>query len=234
MSKPAVIKSLEEKRDSAFDVESESSLYFLAPESIKKVIRSLEEDNNLYNSEDEVLDHLREMKQKPPSVLDSRLRANFWLEYDDSMRFKRKISTSRICRGVCSKSYFLQTYLKYKHKTMWLLCPPREYTELIIEALNFGTVRMREILALPHETYDRKGNVVIDTKLIDIQRRIWEMFANRIMGGVLEKKVQMNLDSRTNQDIPKTIEVNNMEEINEELKKLDEKENVDEQITKIR
>jgi hypothetical protein len=140
-------------------------------------------------AQEDVAARFREMKGRPPSVSENRLRFAFWQEYEESIKQSRQIKPHRIYGGVCSDVFFMHYVAKDKARLLWILCPPTNYKEMLREALGFGLEQLREILDLP--VVNDRGKV--DTRLCEVKAKIVAMLDVRVNGAPVQRVEQKSV-----------------------------------------
>lgn len=87
---------------------------------------------------------------KRPGPTEELVRCNFWSEY---FRVKRKgekrINFDSVTGTIMSRETFYKYFIINPFRLSWMLCPPKEYTELLAEIATFGLRQLREILEVP-------------------------------------------------------------------------------------
>lgn len=196
------------------DPDNPYNLMALVPRSLADAIQNLE-PKFLGLSEGE----LRALAK--PSAEVSRLRLNFWDEYERAVSQQRGMRLDSIMKGVCNKAYF---YEKILHNQKWLAyvtIPPADYSLAIREMLELGWDRVREVLLLPitekvsvkktvenpltgkyevqYEIEDRPN-----TRLIGEINKMVSMLDLRVKGAIVQK---MQIDQRNlNYNVDGTVQ----------------------------
>lgn len=126
------------------------------------------------------------------------LRIAFWEEYDRCQRYEEKqIDVSRVTQGICSVSYFANRFVTDYRLLAWMLRPPALYLNQLKDIHELSLRQLLAVIQLPIER-DEKGKV--DTKLIDLQQRIFQHVDMRIKGAIIQKIDQRNLSVNVDVD----------------------------------
>lgn len=117
-----------------------------------------------------------------PDMVSSRLRIQFWEEYDKTQRENRKeMDISSVVDRICSLAYFKDKV--FGLRLAYVLTPPSTYVLTITECLMLGIERMREVMNT--SAVDEMGNV--NDKLADIQLRMFQTLDLRLNGAVAQR-----------------------------------------------
>lgn len=154
---------------------------------------------------------------------DNQLRLSFWLEYDRCQEESRAFNVGHVYSGICTKSFFYGTYLRYPDKVAWLLTPPVEYEVKLREAHDFGLSKMREIL--DQDAISNRAKP--DTKLLDLQLKIFTMLDQRLKGGYTQRQEVKSLQiTASAADVKAATTEETMRLLNARLKELDSRERI--------
>lgn len=180
--------------------ENQKSLYDIAPipvtKNLGKIPRHLRD-----LPEEELLPALKKEKNDPtwiPGHSVEALRNNFWLEYDNSQRNMRKMSTSNIFYSIMTERGFMKV-CEDPIKLAWIVTPPIDYTKDMDALWMLAVRKLREILNMETDSPEI-AKVQVQTALaIDMRRQ----------GGYLqrsEQKIQQQtLVAHVDQDTQKNI-----------------------------
>jgi hypothetical protein len=162
------------------------SLVNLVPNRVAECMLELKANHSDYLRLDE-RDLFKRLQSEEcePSPTDNRLRLSFWDEYDKAQATNRQMSMTNVLTGICTGKLFYD-YISRPEKAAWLLCRPASYKAYVEEALNFSSMRMRQILAIDPIGNDGRVNV----KLAELQAKIHAMLELRAIGAVTQKVEQ--------------------------------------------
>lgn len=133
-----------------------------------------------------------------PNEVSRRLRLAFWEEYDRCQRYQEKeIDIARVVTGICNMTYFKKRFIADWRLLCWILQPPPLYMTDLKDIHEMSLRRLLEVAKLPIER-DEKGKV--DTKLIDLQQKIFAHVDMRIKGAIVQKIDQRNLSVNVDVD----------------------------------
>lgn len=194
-----------------WDDEDPTSIPKIVPPYVgEKIIKAYKDRPDLFVKNENELVALLVKEGARPTATDRRLRLSFWEEYnrvvagldDATTRYTRTMSIDNVVRGVCGKSYFTETYLKYPTLIAFLVCPPASYVRAIEESLTYGLDQLREILEIPNtddvtETNRRTG---VTTTVKVPNYRIMELKAKIVMALHQQTKgslVKHEIDQKT-------------------------------------
>lgn len=139
-----------------FDETNRRSLVNLVPEAIAILIKKLWKSDDAYllgMGETRLRGELIR-RGKNPSVTDSRIRLQFWLEYDraqdsDSKSIPKMDMAYVIGRQISKESFYTH-YLTDPCALAWVICPPVIYETSIEEALREATEKLRLVIGSEH------------------------------------------------------------------------------------
>lgn len=118
----------------------------------------------------------------------AQLRVAFWHEYNEVQdKFKKEISITKVCHGICTRHKFYQ-YLKNQFHVAYLLYPTTDYISAMLEMHDLATREMRKILKMPNAGKKGANMPVIREKI-----KIFALLENRLRGSV---PVRVERDSR--------------------------------------
>lgn len=152
------------------------------------------------------------------SEVDKRLRHSFWLEYNYAIKAQRVINITNVYSGICHRDNWQRIIVTNTFKMAYILTPPPDHRVDIQQILHLATKEMRKIIQTPHEYKNKKGEKIIDSRLVASKLKIWELVTNRIHGGVTQKlevdtkNLNMNVDAR---------DVSSVEAINKQIAELE-------------
>jgi len=160
-----------------------------------------------------------------PDDVCARLRIALWDEYDRCFRFKLgALDFERCLRGICTIGYFRSRILSDFGKLAFLCTAPPVYENQVRLLHQKGLSELQKILALPNEYPDGTA----DSKIADVKRRIYESLDMRLKGAVIQRidqrNINVNIDGDPSMagDAPKPDEMLAMDEIEAEIRKLEE------------
>lgn len=158
-----------------------------------------------------------------------RLRLSFWDEYDRACRYGEKMEMTRVTSGICGQSWFNKKFISNQKLLAWMLTPPSGYVALLSDILELSGRRLLEIVKLPLER-DAKGNW--DTKLMTLQKSIYERADNRLKGAIAQifnqtvdqRNLNVNVQATPGQaGLPSAAATPTFEEINERIRLMEAK-----------
>jgi hypothetical protein len=193
------------------------SLYGILPDKLKKGVVQIEPP--MFSLSEEMLE--RKIKDDD-KVMVRRLRLAFWHEYHSAKAMGQKMSAQRIFGPVCNKHRF---YKVMANPSAFALCliPPKSIDIALRESLDFALDEMREILDA--DMYDHKTGL-LDPKIADVKRRIYEDLANRVQGMPVQrtetKNLNVNYDTAGDAAVVEKMLPTTPADIDAKLKELDE------------
>ena len=198
--------------DRPFEDLDEESLLLMLPTVVAERLKAIPEEIKLL-TEEELL------KLGRGAGMDIRLRTAFWLEYERAKRTGKSMNMKNVYPGSCSHAHFFREVVGNSHRLAYITSPPIEVQIGLEELMLMGLSEMKKVMEMSN--IDAKGNV--DTKLIDVKRKIFEDVTNRRRGHVLRKtevqtkSVSLNL----NGSIDKTP--GSLEELDAQLAELEDR-----------
>jgi len=178
-----------------------------------------------------LLDEKEIQKKARVNVTDDFIKTSFWNEYDLAQAKAKNMTLENVYVRCCSRDYFFKQFLSNSYKVAWLLTPPPNYQVMLDTLLSRGLQRLYEILSLPLEnTYiDNKGNAhtEIDAKIAHVIYQITKDIDIRVKGAIPQivastsRNVNVNLTGEVPQE--QMTQTTNMEEVDAELRRLEEK-----------
>lgn len=128
-----------------------------------------------------------------------KLRISFWDEYDRCQRYdEKKMLVTRITDGICAEPYFIRKFITKQKHLAWILRPPTGYIAALQDIHDLSLRQMLAIVQLPLQKDDR-GNW--DTKLMNLQKAIYERTDARLKGAIAEvhqidqRNLQVNVNA---------------------------------------
>jgi hypothetical protein len=200
-----------------WDESEQFSVMNMLPDMVKNRCKARrEEAPDLFNMDEQELYKEMRIKRHTPSASDNRIRLKFWMEYDECrMNYNKYMNVKRIAAGTANYEFFILHYLKNCYLVAWMLMPPVNYKDRMIESLDFGLDQMREILNLPLQ--DEEGN--LDHKLAAMKITIFKMLDDRSNGVAVQRLEQKTLqikadikpaDMRKVQELANTMNLEEM------------------------
>lgn len=157
-----------------------------------------------------------------PDLLASRLKLNFWNEYDTSCKKDgQQMRISQIIAGVCTLNQ-LRKFVSDKHRLTWLIQIPADYRLALSDIHELSIAQMREIMTM--DNYDAKG--APNVKLLDVKFKVSQHVDMRLKGAIIQRIDQRNLNMNVNADAkPETAKdvALSMDEIENRLAELKKK-----------
>lgn len=119
-----------------------------------------------------------------PDERDERLRLSFWNEFNNvtAGMNSRRMHLGAILHGICSETVWDRVYLRNPVKLLWVITPPKSYSQSMNYILHLGTERLIEIMSLPI-----KDNGKVDHKAANLILKAFELVDMRVKGGILQK-----------------------------------------------
>lgn len=181
-------------------------------------------------------DALKKSK-RTPTATDNRIRLAFWNEYNRCLASGRhEMDPFYIFSGICVRNYFYNQYLMQPHRVAWMMCMPVSYEVSAREALSYGMERMRQYLSIDPTYVDAKGNVGVNTRLMELQAKIVTMLDNRIHGAATQRIEQKSLSINvSDKKIGMELEGKTIAELDHSIKQIEAKlsKNVTEQVVEV-
>lgn len=139
--------------------------------------------------ETELFVHLSKLHRSPTPTM-NRLRNHLWMVFDKARtRGHTSISVKEIIAGNVTEMGW-EGMVKNPYKGSWLFTPPQQYTQMIDEALQYGLLKLRTILAMPEEDANGKLNM----KLLEMKLKITMMMDMRKNGAPTQKIEQKSMN----------------------------------------
>lgn len=235
MDTSGVVKSgpldaaMEQWAMSVWTADDSRSVIRLAPDCIQKAMLGLDDELKTAD-ESEIKARVKRSSLRSFTATDNQLRLSFWLEYDRCQReMAPKMVLANIVRGIMATDYFLGTYLNFPLRVAYLTIPPKSYTVRLNEMLDVGLDQIRDVMELPHQTTNSKGQVFVNTKLLELKFKIMTYMDMRQHGAIAQRvqieqknlNVNMKGDAK---DIMNAIEGRNMADIEKRLTDLRKKQ----------
>lgn len=144
-----------------FDEKNPRSIVRLLPEEIGKRLKAAweTEDGYLFGLPENRLRRELSKRGRNPTSTDSRIRLQFWLEYDriqieDRMDIP-KMNMAYVIGFAMPKESFYKYYIEDNCLLAWMLCPPVQYVDALEEVLREALDRIRESMEI--EFLDAEG-----------------------------------------------------------------------------
>lgn len=204
------------------------------PRSIINLISNTAFEHAIQAVPDELflMDEADLTKKARVNVTDDFIKTSFWNEYDLAQARAKKIDVTNIYVRCCSRDYFFKQFLSNSHKVAWLLTPPPSYQIMLDTLLSKGLSRLYEILSLPLENtvIDNKGNAhtEIDAKIAHVIYQITKDIDIRVKGAIPQfiksetRNMNVNVTGQVS-DLKQNTEPSNMDEIDQEIQRLEGK-----------
>lgn len=129
----------------------------------------------------------------PPDIFGSRLKLNFWEEYDAAKKSGRVMQTTKIVYGVCTPNLF-KKFIDDKWRLAWLIRIPPDYKLSLADIHDLSLAQMREIMTM--DNYDPKGQP--NTKLLEVKFKVAQHVDMRLKGAIIQRIDQRNLNMNVN------------------------------------
>lgn len=173
-----------------FGKDNPRSVYNLVTDRVRDGIDKLQEKfPDLLGLPEKSLRHSLQKLNAQPDITDNQLRLKFWQAYEECQaRGHKAMSIQNVCAGICDREWFHEKYLQNPMKLAWILCVPTNYVVVIDEALQYGIMRMRDILEM---------NVIdpvtgkVNNSLLQMQLKIVTMLDARKHGAVVQRSMQV-------------------------------------------
>lgn len=163
----------------------------MLPNFIREKINFLQ-DSYFERDEDDLVREI--FKGGKPDLLSSRLKLNFWEEYDQARKKGGgQMRVTNIIAGVCTIAQF-KKYIGDKTRLAWLIRVPADYRLALADIQELGLAQMREILCM--DNYNAKGD--INVKLLDVKFKIYQHSDMRVKGAIIQRIDQRNLNMNVN------------------------------------
>lgn len=169
---------------------------------------------------------LRRMCKPYPTI--NQLRMSFWLEYERARAvLAPRMTMTNIYTAIMDECTFYKMCETEPRKLAWILCPPISYTTKLEEMLHRGYERVSEILDADIITSGGK----LDVAAAKLVMQATMMIDMRLKGGIVQKmehtnkSLSLSVNMRAgSKEVVKAVEHMNMEEVEEELRKLERQE----------
>ncbi len=208
-----------------WDKEDSRSLIRLMPEVFLRAALALPEE--FKDLDDQTL---KQRYKFNPSATDHQLRLSFWLEYDRvQSQLLLRMVTAMIIRGIITEEYLYKHYFAHPARMAFLLIPPKSYTIKMQEMLENGLEQMREIQDLPHTSVNARGEIQINTKVLELKFKIMTYMDMRLNGAIAQKlqieQKNMNVNFHgTAKELNQVMEKNTMAALDHRLEVLRKRE----------
>jgi hypothetical protein len=192
------------------DHDSEYSLVNIVPEFLRQPILSIPE-GLLELSERELTEVVN------PDTALKKLRTSFWLEYVRAIRTDTTMLISNIHSGICMMAQF-RKIVANNNKLVYIITPRPQYNVELEDLLFLGLERVRAALELDPVRKVRKKNketdqwedhIIVDTKLIEIQKKIFNELSDRRRGQLVQKvdinQKSLNYNVNTPAELPRSV-----------------------------
>lgn len=193
----------------------------MVPDEFAKALAAIPEDY-IRQSEYEIIKKAYGSSDEIPPV-DAMLRRNFWIAYDNAIDAGKKIMLKTVISGACSYDYLTDLRKNYK-RLAYIIKEPAKEAALTNNLLRLGWTRMSEIMKARPGVDNKTG--LKDTKLSDLQFKIWQYTHQRIYGPTIQKH-QHDIKQQTlqvNVDGSKALSPDaTPQDIDEKLKELEHK-----------
>lgn len=163
-------------------------------------------------------------KKAMPEDMDYQIKMSFWNEYfycaDNN---KPSMRINHVIKGLCSESYFFDSFLMNKYKAAWLIFPPTNYTLQMQHILDKGLKVLAQVMR-KSPIDDVTGK--LDSRLLEKQIAIFKMVDARLKGAVMQRLqvTQKSVNLNMNQDVDKNMAMSAAAQItgiDDELSKID-------------
>lgn len=182
------------------------------PDHLKKTIENIRPE--LFEKSEQELEELLR-----PAPLVSRLRMEFWKEYEAAQAGFRRIDLIRISNNLSIPLTNVSTLMRRVENMAWILCPPTTYNTVLEEALSYGIRRVRnDILTIGIHNPD--GSV--DPKKADILLKAVAFIDMRKNGAVVQKSLHLHANAGP-KEVKKFSDQVTMAEIDARIKELEQK-----------
>lgn len=158
------------------------------------------------------------------STTDHQLRNSFWKEFHNPDRGNGPIIMAKVVKGICSYGHFGSFFIGDPVRCAFLLKPISSDEKAFDEIGTLAVEKLRELVSLPY--MDKEGHV--NAKTAAVVLRAVEMALNRSKGAVVEVVHQKNMNVNLNKNMDNAIEIipETVEEIEAEIRRLEQKERV--------
>ena len=207
-----------------WDVGNPESIYRLLDDKVAEIFLNakMQSPHLFEKDEDDLRRTLKDITGRFPTTIENQVRLKFWLEYDNATfdGGARKLDITCICRGVCTTDTFF-AYLHHVTTVAWIACMPMGYESHLMEILNYGAYRTREIMGV--SAYNKETGK-IDTKLAELQWKMYMASEMRIYGSIPQITKNVNLNFDHNKDARKGIEAEGTRLLEEKIVELEKLE----------
>lgn len=213
-----------------FFEEDPYSVIRLVSDSFRRAMLEIPEEWRGYQEGD-----IRTKHKITPTL--NQLRLSFWLEYERcrAQMVPRMCMTNVFC-AIVPEETFYQKILRDYRSVAWIITPPVSYTVRLEEMLHLGYERIREMLEAP--LFDERTGK-LDTAAAKLVLQATMMIDMRLKGGIVQKlehkNISLNVNMKTgSQNVMHADQNLRLEEIEEELRRLEKREALLERIEAVR
>jgi len=164
-----------------FDPKNPRSVFSIVPEMISKRMRDLwlSEDAYLLGYTEHKLRGELIRRGKAPTATDSRIRLQFWLEYENISISPRpcEMEMAYVIGFAMAKEAFYTHYITDNCALAWLLCPPVQYVHALEEVLRESMERIRLAIQIEPAKANGEANGRVLAFLLKTDREIFQRWA---------------------------------------------------------
>lgn len=184
-----------------FDPANPRSISRLVPELLAKRLRALweSEDAYLLGMGDHELRRELSRRGKTPSATDTRIRLQFWLEFeriqgDEHLKPGVEMDMSYVIGFAMAKEAFYSKYILDNCALAWILCPPVSYVTALDEALRNCMTRLVDVINSDFLGLDGKPSDKMISFLLKVDKQLYDRY-RQLNGGADLKEIDSSNDS---------------------------------------
>lgn len=174
-----------------FDPQNPRAITNMVPDMLAKRIKELWQSDDAYllGMTEQRLRGELVRRGKCPSATDSRIRLQFWLDYDrlqnEDDPTKKELNMAYVIGFAMAKEAFYIHYITDNCALAWILCPPNEYIQALEEVLRESMERVRESLSVDIHKNNGEANGRVLAYLLKTDQVLFQRWAAlRKMAGV--------------------------------------------------
>lgn len=142
------------------------------------------------------VDELRALSN--PREVDYLVKISFWKYYHRAEKTGGAVELAKVCRGICSKTYFRERLLRNPAKCAWLLSPSPNYISQLEALSQMGYARYKDLLNLPVKDPKSAGVLLAAIKNLDerLKGLPVQRHENKSLNIKIDAKNMLDLDAR--------------------------------------
>ena len=205
-----------------FNRAEERALINLVPPALgERILKAYRNRPELFGLDEKALiKSFTDYGERGPGPLSNAIRMKFWYEYDEAQNHRRRMKIQNIMAGICDEMAFYKTF-DHPEKVAWVLTQPVRYDAATEEMHQFALSRVRRTLeADPFNEATGK----VDTKLAEVQLKIFQMLDTRIKGAVVQKTMNVHASLPDKKNLTEAARHEELENRIKAIERLNEKQ----------